>query len=132
MTFRATIVYWISICAFLATYSSLQFRSYRFGGHSHRYRVSPRRIRPLLSSPATSSSKSSPVVPECDRIVVCTNSYCQAKGSDATMATFTFLTPPTVPVVSIKCLGRCNKGPNVRIESKNGTIVEVFPTIYGQ
>ena len=50
---------------------------------------------------------------------------CREKGSEATFATFTFLTPPSVPVVSVNCLGRCNKGPNIRILNSEGAFVEV-------
>ena len=50
---------------------------------------------------------------------------CREKGSEATFATFTFLTPPSVPVVSVNCLGRCNKGPNARILTDEGAFVEV-------
>ncbi len=59
------------------------------------------------------------------QVFVCTNTYCREKGSDATMATFTFLTPPSVPVMGVNCLGRCNKGPNIRILTQEGTYVEV-------
>ena len=58
------------------------------------------------------------------QIFVCANKWCREKGSEATMATFTFLTPPTVPVVSVNCLGRCNKGPNCRILTSEGAFVE--------
>ena len=58
------------------------------------------------------------------QIFVCANRWCREKGSEATMATFTFLTPPTVPVVSVNCLGRCNKGPNCRILTAEGAFVE--------
>jgi hypothetical protein len=30
-----------------------------------------------------------------------------------------------VPVVSVNCLGRCNKGPNIRILTTDGAFVEV-------
>eukprot|EP00981_Chlorochromonas_danica_P005052 scaffold1016_cov175-Ochromonas_danica.AAC.10 len=58
------------------------------------------------------------------QVFVCTNKYCRDKGSDATMATFTFLTPSTIPVVAVNCLGRCNKGPNVRVLTPQGGFVE--------
>lgn len=58
------------------------------------------------------------------QVFVCTNKWCREKGSDATMATFTFLTPPSVPVVGVNCLGRCNKGPNCRILNKDGNFKE--------
>ncbi len=50
-------------------------------------------------------------------IFVCSNAWCREKGSDATMATFTYLS--NIPVTSVGCLGRCNKGPNVRILQNN-------------
>jgi tetratricopeptide (TPR) repeat protein len=40
------------------------------------------------------------------------------------MATFTFLTPASVPVVSVNCLGKCNKGPNTRILTAEGAFIE--------
>lgn len=58
------------------------------------------------------------------QIFVCTNKFCREKGSDATMAAFTFLTPEKTSVVSVNCLGRCNKGPNVRILTSSGEFVE--------
>jgi (2Fe-2S) ferredoxin len=41
------------------------------------------------------------------------------------MATITFLTPTSVPVVSVNCLNKCNKGPNIRILTPDGAFVEV-------
>ena len=58
------------------------------------------------------------------QIFVCTNRWCREKGSDATMATFSFLCPTEVSVQSVNCLGRCNKGPNARILTKTGEFVE--------
>ena len=78
----------------------------------------------LLSSTTSSSSSSSPITP-CGQVFVCTNKYCKEKGSDATMATFVFLTNPSTPVVGVNCLGRCNKGPNVRILTTEGAFIEV-------
>ena len=40
------------------------------------------------------------------------------------MATFSFLTPPSVPVLGVNCLGRCNIGPNVRILNSQGAFIE--------
>jgi len=40
------------------------------------------------------------------------------------MATFNFLTPQTISVQSVNCLGRCNKGPNTRILTPDGAFVE--------
>jgi tetratricopeptide (TPR) repeat protein len=80
----------------------------------------------LLSSTTTTttSSTSSSITP-CGQVFVCTNKYCKEKGSDATMATFVFLTNPSTPVVGVNCLGRCNKGPNVRILTTEGAFIEV-------
>ena len=36
------------------------------------------------------------------QVFVCTNKWCREKGSDATMATFSFLTPHTIPVVGVR------------------------------
>ena len=58
------------------------------------------------------------------QVYVCTNRWCREKGSDATLATFSFLCPDLVPIVGVNCLGRCNKGPNVKILTKNGTFVD--------
>ena len=38
------------------------------------------------------------------QVFVCTNKWCREKGSDATMATFSFLTPHTIPVVGVRIL----------------------------
>lgn len=40
------------------------------------------------------------------------------------MATFTFLTPQSIPIVGVNCLGRCNKGPNCRVLNKEGAFIE--------
>lgn len=40
------------------------------------------------------------------------------------MATVTFLTPESIPVVGVSCLGRCNRGPNARIITPEGEFVE--------
>ena len=61
---------------------------------------------------------------EYGQIFVCTNKWCREKGSDATMATVTFLTPEKIPVVGVNCLGRCNRGPNARILTPDGAFVE--------
>jgi tetratricopeptide (TPR) repeat protein len=61
---------------------------------------------------------------DCGQIFVCTNKWCREKGSDATMATVTFLTPESIPVVGVNCLGRCNRGPNARILTPDGGFVE--------
>lgn len=49
------------------------------------------------------------------QVQVCSNRWCRERGSDATMATFTFLSPPNVSIVGSNCQGKCAKGPNVRI-----------------
>lgn len=59
------------------------------------------------------------------QVFVCSNKWCREKGSDATMATFSALTPASVPVVGVNCLGRCNRGPNCRILNSDGEFVEV-------
>jgi tetratricopeptide (TPR) repeat protein len=57
------------------------------------------------------------------QIFVCTNRWCREKGADATMATFSFLSG-SIPVVPVNCLGRCNKGPNVRIFTAESAFIE--------
>ena len=59
------------------------------------------------------------------QVFVCTNSYCRGKGSDTTMASFKFLTPHNIPIQSVNCLGRCNKGPNCRLLTPSGAFVDV-------
>ena len=39
-----------------------------------------------------------------------TNKWCREKGSETTMETFGFLCPKNISIVSVNCLGRCNKG----------------------
>eukprot|EP01031_Cornospumella_fuschlensis_P031275 gene31275-37795_t len=63
-------------------------------------------------------------VPSAAQIFVCTNKNCRDKGSDSTMETFTFLTPESVQVIPVNCLGNCNKGPNARILTPSGAFVE--------
>lgn len=58
------------------------------------------------------------------QVLVCTNRWCRERGSDATMATFSFLCPDAIPITGVNCLGRCNKGPNARIVTTNGTVVD--------
>ena len=58
-----------------------------------------------------------------EQIFVCTNKWCREKGSDATMATLSFLANP-IPIVPVGCLGRCNKGPNVRVLTKEPSFRE--------
>ena len=58
------------------------------------------------------------------KVYVCTNRWCREKGSEATMATFSFLCPDSVPIVGINCLGRCNKGPNARILTRNNEYID--------
>lgn len=109
------------------------------------------RKSPLLSatsSSTTTSPSSQQIAGTTGQVFVCTNKYCREKGSDATMATFTFLTPQvnrfccllyilfynfiiyhrplnqSVQVSGVNCLGRCNKGPNVKILTKEGAFIE--------
>lgn len=86
-----------------------------------------------VSLPQSSSTTSTNIQPtpsptttsaNAPQIFVCTNKWCREKGSDSTMATFTFLTPQSIPVVGVNCLNRCNKGPNARILTSNGAFVE--------
>jgi tetratricopeptide (TPR) repeat protein len=58
-----------------------------------------------------------------EQIFVCTNKWCREKGSDATMATLSFLASP-IQIVPVGCLGQCNKGPNVRLLTKESAFVE--------
>lgn len=62
--------------------------------------------------------------PSDGQVFVCTNSWCRERGSDGVLAAFTFLTPENTQVVGVNCLGRCNKGPNIRILSKQGKFIE--------
>lgn len=55
-------------------------------------------------------------------VTVCTNRFCAEKGSDATLATFSFFATSDVAVKTHNCFGRCNKGPNVKI-TKAGTSI---------
>ena len=73
-----------------------------------------------LESPAEGATSATPLGKggtDTGTIFVCSNTWCREKGSDATIAAFTYLS--NVPVTSVGCLGRCNKGPNVRILQKN-------------
>ena len=58
------------------------------------------------------------------QVYVCTNRWCREKGSEATMATFSFLCPDSIPIKGVNCLGRCNKGPNTRILTRDNEYVE--------
>lgn len=58
-----------------------------------------------------------------EQIFVCTNKWCREKGSDATFATLSHLANP-IPIVPVGCLGRCNKGPNVRVLTKEPSFRE--------
>ncbi|CAM9820651.1 unnamed protein product [Ectocarpus sp. 12 AP-2014] len=47
------------------------------------------------------------------------------KGSSATLGSFVGLAPEgEVLVQGVNCLGRCNKGPNVRVRQENGNWLE--------
>ena len=80
-------------------------------------------------APATSSSAAAAAAPAVavehtpGQIFVCTNKWCREKGADATMATFSFLAG-SIPVVPVNCLGRCNKGPNIRIFTPDSAFIE--------
>lgn len=77
------------------------------------------------TSPITIPSSTATASSSTPQVFVCTNKFCKEKGSDATLATFTFLTPSNIPVVGVNCLGRCNKGPNARILTASGAFIEV-------
>jgi len=79
---------------------------------------------PPLSSPSPPLPLPSSSSSSIGQVFVCTNKWCKEKGSDATMATFTFLTPSNIPVVGVNCLSRCNKGPNARILTSTGAFIE--------
>mmetsp|Transcript_20735 Transcript_20735/g.30685 ORF Transcript_20735/g.30685 Transcript_20735/m.30685 type:complete len:338 (-) Transcript_20735:3-1016(-) len=58
------------------------------------------------------------------QIFICTNKWCKEKGSGSTLSSFVGLTPDEVSIRGVNCLGRCNKGPNLRIQQENGTWLE--------
>ncbi|CAM9173191.1 unnamed protein product [Choristocarpus tenellus] len=59
------------------------------------------------------------------RVFVCTNRWCKEKGSGATLGAFIGLAPDgEVLVQGVNCLGRCNKGPNLRVRQEEGTWLE--------
>ncbi|CAM9453702.1 unnamed protein product [Chrysoparadoxa australica] len=61
----------------------------------------------LPSSVASSSQHS---------VFVCTNKWCHEKGAGATLGAFIGLAEEgVVAVQGVNCLGRCNKGPNLRV-----------------
>ncbi|CAM9324107.1 unnamed protein product [Pylaiella littoralis] len=63
---------------------------------------------------------------ECQkRVYICTNRWCMEKGSSATLGSFVGLAPEgEVLVQGVNCLGRCNKGPNVRVRQEDGNWLE--------
>eukprot|EP00903_Cladosiphon_okamuranus_P005879 g5815.t1 len=63
---------------------------------------------------------------ECQkRVYICTNRWCMEKGSSATLGSFVGLAPEgEVLVQGVNCLGRCNKGPNVRVRQESGNWLE--------
>ncbi|CBJ28575.1 conserved unknown protein [Ectocarpus siliculosus] len=63
---------------------------------------------------------------ECQkRVYICTNRWCMEKGSAATLGSFVGLAPEgEVLVQGVNCLGRCNKGPNVRVRQETGNWLE--------
>eukprot|EP00611_Tribonema_gayanum_P006737 TRINITY_DN1604_c0_g2_i1.p1 TRINITY_DN1604_c0_g2~~TRINITY_DN1604_c0_g2_i1.p1 ORF type:complete len:402 (-),score=125.61 TRINITY_DN1604_c0_g2_i1:908-2002(-) len=59
------------------------------------------------------------------RVFVCTNRWCKERGSGATLSSFVGLAPEDeVLVQGVNCLGRCNKGPNLRVLQEDGTWLE--------
>ena len=61
------------------------------------------------------------------QVFVCTNRWCMQRGAGATMGSFIGLTPfgSKIRVQGVDCLGRCNKGPNIRLLKSNGTFEEL-------
>ena len=61
------------------------------------------------------------------QVFVCTNRWCMQRGAGATMGSFIGLTPygSKMRVQGVDCLGRCNKGPNIRLLKSNGTFEEL-------
>ncbi len=61
------------------------------------------------------------------QVFVCTNRWCMQRGAGATMGSFIGLTPfgSKLRVQGVDCLGRCNKGPNIRILRSNGSFEEL-------
>lgn len=61
------------------------------------------------------------------QVFVCTNRWCMQRGAGATMGSFIGLTPygSQMRVQGVDCLGRCNKGPNIRLLKSNGTFEEL-------
>lgn len=63
--------------------------------------------------------------PQSKRVFVCTNKWCKEKGGGATLGSFIGLAPEDeVLVQGVNCLGRCNKGPNLRVLQEDGTWLE--------
>lgn len=91
---------------------------------THGWRLSRVSIQWNHNALKASTSDGSAFSQESGQIFVCTNRWCSEKGSDATIATLTFLTPDNIPVVGVNCLGRCNRGPNARVLTSNGTFLE--------
>ncbi|CAN0331949.1 unnamed protein product [Ascophyllum nodosum] len=59
------------------------------------------------------------------RVFVCTNRWCMEKGSSATLGSFVGLAPQgEVSVQGVNCLGRCSKGPNLRVRQADGEWLE--------
>ena len=97
------------------------------------------------STPAASSSSSpsSPTAPSgagaprignkapppvaVQQVFICTNRWCMQRGAGATMGSFIGLTPfgSKLRVQGVDCLGRCNKGPHIRILRSNGSFEEL-------
>lgn len=61
------------------------------------------------------------------QVFICTSRWCMQRGAGATMGSFIGLTPygSKVRVQGVDCLGRCNRGPNLRLLRSNGTFEEL-------
>lgn len=75
--------------------------------------------------PASSGVRGDPVTVQ--QVFICTSRWCMQRGAGATMGSFIGLTPygSKVRVQGVDCLGRCNRGPNLRLLRSNGTFEEL-------
>lgn len=116
------------------------------GGDGAAGEVSPPRTRGGGSSPASSFAGGAaapprigvtapPVPPAAEmfqpgagpakRVYVCTNRWCKDAGSGATLGSFIGLaSEEEVLVQGVNCLGRCNKGPNLRVRMEDMSWLE--------
>ena len=61
------------------------------------------------------------------QVSVCMNKWCLEKGSVAAMSALGGLTRShNVAVVGRQCLGKCDRGPNCRVELTNGFSTDVY------